>query len=185
MQRRILLSAVVCWPAALLAAQEEDTRPRIRISAAQLYEAMARRFPQRFGLPGVVELEVSAPRLLLLPARNKLGASLVAQPSGAFRSVRPGDLDLVFAVRYEATDRTLRGWRPEVLDFHFPDLAPDATQALRALLPALSRDIAADVVLHRFTPGELALPDTMGLEPRDVTVLDDGLLVTFAQKARP
>jgi hypothetical protein len=185
MHRRVLLCAAACWPVARVAAQEEDARPHLRISAAQLYDAMAKRFPQRFGLPGVVELEVSAPRLLLLPARNKLGASLVAQATGAFQTVRPGDLDLVFAVRYEAADRTLRGWRPEILDFHFPDLAPDATQALRALLPALSQDIAAEVVLHRFTPGELALPDTMGFEPRDVTVLDDGLLVTFAQKARP
>jgi len=185
MDRRIFLCAATCCAIARVAAQEEEARPRIRISAAQLYDAMAKRFPQRFGLPGVVEIEVSAPRLLLLPARNKLGASLVAQASGAFRSVRPGDLDLVFAVRYEAADRTLRGWRPEILDFHFPDLAPDATQALRALLPALARDVAAEVVLHRFTPGELALPDTMGLAPRDVTVLDDGLLVTFGQKARP
>jgi hypothetical protein len=185
MDRRLLICAAACWPAVRLRAQDEEGRPHYRISAAQLFEALSARFPLRFGVAGLLQLEVSAPRLLLLPARNKLGASLIATASGpALQPVRPGDLDVVFGVRYEAADRTLRAYQPEILALHQPDLAPDIMQALQAMLPTLSREIAGELVLHRFTPRELALPDTMGFEPRTVTVMDDGLLVTFAQKPR-
>lgn len=186
MDRRLLISALACWPAARLLAQEDGPRPHYKISAAQLHEALAARFPLRLGVPGLLELEVSAPRLHLLPARNKLGASLLAQPSGpGLPPTEPGEVDLLFGLRYEATDRTLRANRPEILDLRLPGLAPDARQALQAWLPALTREVVGEIVVHHFTPRELGLADTMGFEPEKVTVVDDGLLVVFGPKRRP
>src|SRR4051812_3848634 len=78
MDRRLLIAALACCPAARVLAQG-DERPRYRISAAQLYEALSARFPMRLGMPGLLELQVSAPELLILPTRNKLGASLRVQ----------------------------------------------------------------------------------------------------------
>jgi hypothetical protein len=42
--------------------------------------------------------------------------------------------------------------------------------------------MAAELVLHRFTARDLALPDTMGFEPSTLTVVADGVLVEFRQK---
>ena len=184
MNRRLLMVALGCAPAARLWAQDTPPLPRHKVSAAQLYEALSTRFPIRRGVANLLELVVRAPGLLLLPTRNKLGASLELEASGpALQKALAGELDLVFALRYEAADQTLRALDPEVLDLRVPEASADALQALRALLPRLTRDLG-EVVLHRFTPRELALPETMGFEPGTVTVLEDGLEVGFVPKAR-
>lgn len=185
MHRRSFVAAMASWPAAPLLAQDEPQRPRIKLSAAQLYEAMAARFPVRFGIPGLAQLEVSAPELLLLPARNKLGAALHAQASGGgIGRVQPGMLDLAFALRYEREDRSIRAREPEIVRIDWPALTAEAQQALQVLVPGVAREVAAELVLHEFTPGELALPDTMGFEPGTLTVVDDGVLVEFREKPR-
>lgn len=186
MDRRLLITALACLPALRSQAQEgpPSPRPHYKVSAAQLYEGLSRRFPLRRGLRGMLELEVRAPGLLLLPARNKVGATLQVEASGpALQQALAGELDLVFALRYEASDQTLRARDPEVLDLRLADASPDAAQAIRALLPRLLREVG-EFVLHRFTPRELALPDTMGFAPEKITVLEDGLDVGFAPKAR-
>ena len=182
MDRRLLLTALACWPAARALAQQEPPRPRYRISAAQLYEALSSRFPVRLDL-ALLKLQVSAPQLHLLPARNKLGAMLVAQASGTgLAQPQTGALDVLFGLRYEPSDRTIRAREPEVLDLRLPGVAPEAVLALQGLLPQVARQAVGEIVLHAFTARELALPDAMGVEPDKLTVLDDGLLVEFAPK---
>ena len=182
MNRRNLVAALACWPAVPLLAQDGQ-RPRYKLSAAQLYEALSARFPARFGIPGIAQLQVSAPALLMLPGRNKLGASLHAEASGSgVGRVEPGMLDLVFALRYEREDRSIRAREPEIVRIDWPGLSAEALRALQVILPGMAREVAAELVLHRFTPGELALPDTMGFEPGSMTVADDGVLVEFREK---
>lgn len=183
MDRRLLLCALACTPLALHA--QGQARPRHKVSAAELHKAMGTRFPLRLAMEGLVELNVDAPALLLLPATNQLGTSLVAQASGpALRRVHTGELDLAFSVRFEPSDRSLRAHRPELLDLRLPSLPQEGVQGFRHLWPALARDAIGEVVLHRFTQRELALPDTMGFEPEQLTVQDDGLLVVFGPKRR-
>ena len=100
MHRRLILSALASWPAASLLAQEGAPRPRHKIGAAQLHEALSGRFPVRFMLAGLLEVAISAPRLLLLSARDKLGAGLVVQVGGMqLQPMPPGEIDVVFALR--------------------------------------------------------------------------------------
>lgn len=186
MRRRLALAALACVASTPLLAQEPPAspRPRHKVSAARIHEALSRRFPVKRGLGGLLEVVVDAPGLLLLPARNKIGAALRIEASGpALQAAQAGELDLVFALRYEASDQTLRAYEPEVLDFRLPGASADAQQAVRALLPRMARDVG-EFVLHQFTPRELALPDTMGFEPDRIQVLEDGLEVTFAPKSR-
>jgi hypothetical protein len=185
MDRRLLLAALAGWPAARLFAQGTEPRPNRRVSAGELYEALSRSFPRRVGVAGLLEMEVSAPGLLLLPARNKLGASLAARPSGPGMSLlETGEVDVVFALRYERTDRSIRGHDAEVLDVRLPGMPPDFMRMLRQHLAQSAREGFGEVTLHQFSERELALPDTMGFEPGRLTVLDDGLLVEFAPKPR-
>lgn len=183
MHRRLaLLAALAGWPAARLFAEEAQPRPRHKISAATLYEALSKRFPVRGGLAGLLEVQVSAPRLLLLPARNRIGAALLAHLSGPqLPAAQSGEMDLVFALRYEPSDRTLRAHRAEVLDVRWPGLPPEGMQALRSVLPSMTRQLG-EIVLHRLTPADLALPDTMGFEPGEIEVADDGVVVYFRPK---
>lgn len=180
MHRRLLLTALACWPAVPLLAADEAPRPRHKISAGQLHDALSARFPVRFGLAGLLALQVSAPRLHLLPARNRLGAGLVAEVDGLqLGQASTGELDVAFALRYEAADRSVRAHGLEILDLRWPGLPPETLRTLQALLPAMAREAVGEVVLQRLTPRELALADTMGLQPQEFQVVDDGLLILF------
>lgn len=187
MNRRSLIALAAGWPAVHVLAQEDTPpRPRYKISAARLHEALSARFPLRRQLGQLLQLDISAPGLLLLPARNKLGASLQLEASGAAQQrTQQGQVDVVFAVRYEPGDHSLRASDAEILDVRLPAAAPQQLELLRGLLPTLSREMLREFVLHRFAAREFALADTMGFEPGRLTVQDDGLLVEFAPKPRP
>jgi len=185
MKRRLFATALACVPLGHLLAQDTSPRPRHKIPAGELHTALSARFPVRFGLPGWLEVRASAPGLLLLPARNLLGATLQVHVNASqVQELPAGEVDLVLALRYEPSDRTLRGQRPEILDLRWPGLPPETRQALLALLPAMAREVLGEVVLHQFTSRELALADTMGFAPDQLIVLDDGLLIVFGPRQR-
>lgn len=182
-RRRWLIAALAFAPAARLFAQDDVSRPRLKVSAATLHESLAQRFPLRIGFGPVLAVEVTAPSLHMLPARNKLGTGLQLQVSGAqLQDMPPAELDLAFGLRYEGTDRSVRAHQPEVLFLRGPGLPPEAVEALQGLLPAMARQALREVVLHRFSAQELALAETMGFEPETLTVVEDGLLVGFGPK---
>ena len=184
MDRRLLIAALACWPTGRLFAQDDASRPRHKISAATLHQSLAQRFPLRFGLGGLLEIEVTAPSLHMLPSRNKLGAGLQAQVSGArLQDVPPAEVDVAFALRYEAADRSVRAHQPEVLFLRGPGLPPEAVEALQAMVPVMAREALREVVLYRFTARDLAVADTMGFEPQVLTVQEDGLLVSFGPRS--
>lgn len=174
-RRQIVAALALC--ATACAAQQPPARPRHKISAGELYEALSSRFPVRRGLAGMLALEISATQLLLRPARNQLGAALLAEVRGV-RQLQAGEMDLVFSLRYEPSDQTVRARNPEILDVRWPGAPPETLRALQSLLPRVASDLG-EFVLHRFTQRELALPQTMGFEPQELTVVEDGLLVFF------
>lgn len=185
MDRRLLITAVACWPAARLLAQDGAAQPRHRISAARLHESLSARFPVRFGIGGLFEVQVSAPGLLLLPVRQQLGATLAAQLGGAtVQELQAGEMDVVFALRYEPSDRTVRAHQLEILEVRWPGLSADAARLLRGTLPRLARDAVGEIVLHAFSPRELAVADTMGFEPEKIEVAHDGVVILFGPKPR-
>ncbi len=179
MDRRLMIAALTCCASAPLRAQDAPARPRHKIPAGELHEALSRRFPVRLGLAGMLQVEISAPMLHLRPARNQLGAGLLAQVRGVQQRPLPaGEMDLVFSLRYEASDQTVRARDPEILDLRWPGMPPETVRALQGILPRIAGDFG-EVVLHRFSARELALPETMGLVPQELAVVDDGLVVFF------
>jgi hypothetical protein len=185
MHRRLLIAALGCWPAARVLAQDEPGRPHQKISANELRKTLATRFPLRFALPGLLDVQVDAPRLLLLPARQRLGATVLARVTDlSTRQVQACEMDWVFALRYEAADQTLRAHDLEIIGLRSRGLPPEAAQAWQALLGGVARDAVDEVILHRFSRGELALADTLGFEPDKIAVEDDGLMIWFGPKAR-
>ena len=180
-RRQIVAALALC--ATACAAQQPPARPRHKITAGELYEALSSRFPVRRGLAGMLALEISATQLLLRPDRNQLGAALLAEVRGV-RQLQAGEMDLVFSLRYEPSDQTVRARNPEILDVRWPGAPPEALRALQGMLPRVASDLG-EFVLHRFTPRELSLPQTMGFEPQELTVVEDGLLVFFGPKRSP
>lgn len=160
-----------------------EGRPHHRISAAQLQQAVAQRFPVRHPIGGLLDLTVAAPQLRLLPQQNQLAASVTVDAAGpALRRSYTGGFDIAFGLRYEAADRTIRAHQVRVLALRLPGLPPRSGELLEGTLPALAEEALGDVVLHQLRPQDLALADTMGLQPDTLTVTAEGVVIHFAPK---
>lgn len=185
MQRRFLLTMPL-WlslGSACSALASPGKQPGYTVSAEQLQQAVAERFPLRYPMGGLLDLNVQAPRLRLLPDTNRLATDMVVQAAGpVLRRSYTGAFEVDFGLRYEASDQTIRAHQLRVNALRFPDLPPGPAELLNAYGPALAEQTLQDAVLHQLRPQDLALPDAMGLQPDSITVTAQGLAITFVNK---
>lgn len=190
MHRRLFFTATVLMGLSGLADAEPTdpteapaAGPRLNVSLAQMQAALSQRFPLRYPVPGLVNLDVQSPRLGLLPEQNRLMATFELTAAGAaLERIHTGELALDFALRYEPSDRTLRAYKLRLRRLLFPTLQPGVVALLNGYAPALAERSLLEVVLHQLQPKDLALADTMGLQPGPITVTDAGLQIGFVNK---
>jgi hypothetical protein len=158
-------------------------QPSFTVSPELLQQAVTKRFPLRYPVGGLLDLNLQAPRLRLLPETNRLGTEMVVLAAGPLlgRSYT-GEFDLDFALRYEASDQSIRAHQLHVNSFRFPDLPSGTAELLNAYGPALAEQSLQELVLHKLRPQDLALPDAMGLQPGSLTVTAKGLVISFVNK---
>jgi len=167
-----------------------DTEPQAKgphytVSTAQLQRSVAARFPLRYPVPGVLSLDLQVPQLRLLPDQNRISAELEANAVGpALQRSHKGTFEVSFAMRYEASDRTIRAHQLRFKRLQFPSLQPGVVEMLNTYGPALAQQSLMEVVLHQLRPQDLALADVMGMQPSGITVTDAGLEIGFALKPR-
>ena len=187
MLRRFLLTAALSMALPTLARPQDSepapSQPRYRVSREQLQAALAQRFPLHYPVPGLLDLDLQAPQLQLLPETNRLSAELAVQAAGpALERSHCGSFTLEFGLRYEASDRSVRATQLRLLRLEFPTLQPGVVALLNAYAPALAEQSLRELVLHQFKPQDLALADRMGLQPGSITVTDAGLVIGFVTK---
>ena len=131
MRRRTLLLSLplaMGGPALGLAAgTDTEDRPEqpkgYPVSLAQMQQAVAKRFPRRYPVQGLLDLDLQTPRLHLLPEQNRLRAEMAVAAAGpALNRVHQGSFDVDFALRYEPSDRTLRAHQLRLARLTFPTL---------------------------------------------------------------
>ena len=158
-------------------------QPSFTVSAAQLQQVVAQRFPLRYPVQGLLDLDLQAPRLSLLPAQNRLAAEMAVEAAGpALRRSHSGSIRVDFALRYEPSDRSIRAVQLHFQSLQFPSLQPAVVELLNSYGPALAQQSLQELVLHQLRPQDLALPDTMGLQPGRITVTDKGLVIGFVNQ---
>ena len=186
MHRRFFLTAVPCLAlgrVAWAALPDAQPQPHYTVSAEQLQQAVAQRFPLRYPVAGLLNLDVQAPQLRLLPEQNRVSAEMAVEAAGpAMERRHTGSFELDFALRYEAGDRTLRAYQLRFKRLRFADLQPAANELLNTYGPALAEQSLHEVVLHQLRPQDLALADGLGLQPGSITVTDKGLVIGFVTK---
>ena len=160
-------------------------QPSYTISAGQMEQALARRFPRSYPVAGdLLELQLQTPRLTLLPERNQINAVLELQASGMLLGQRHygGALDVDFGLRYEPSDHTLRARDVHVNALRLDGLPPALEGQLTRYGQPLAEKSLREVVLHRWQPKDLTAADRLGLEPGSITVTPQGLVVQLAPK---
>ena len=186
MYRRLFLAAVaglafgeVAWAAM----PDDPAPPHYTVSAEQLQLAVAQRFPLRYPVAGLLNLDLQAPKLSLLPAQNRVSAEMAVEAAGpALERSHSGAFEVDFALRYEASDRTLRAYQLRFKRLRISGLQPAASIMLNSYGPALAEQSLQEVVLHQLRPQDLDLADVMGLQPGRITVTDKGLKIDFVPK---
>ena len=188
MQRRVFFTVVsgLAYTGRSLAQapdEEPSTKPHHTISMEQLQRAVAQRFPLRYPIPGVMNLDVQVPELHLLPAQNRVSAEMVVDAAGpALQRAHKGSFEVSFALRYQASDRTIRAYQLHFKRLQFPTLQPAVVEMLNTYGPALAQQSMVELVLHQLRPQDLALADVMGMQPGGITVTDAGLEIGFVLK---
>jgi hypothetical protein len=167
----------------LLVARGAWAQPSYTVSLAQLQEMVAPKFPRSVPVQGLFDLSLQAPLLRLLPEVNRLGAAMVVDAAGpALRRNHAGTFDVEFALRYEASDRTLRAHQIRLGRLDFPSLKPTVIELLNVYAPVLAEQSLREVTLHQLRPQDTALFDGLGLQPGPITVTAKGLTVAFVGK---
>ena len=188
LQRRRFLSTatgglLALGGAALLVGRGAQAQPSYTVPLAQLQELVAQKFPRSVPVQGLLDLTVQAPRLRLLPEVNRLGAAMAVDAAGpALRRSHAGMFDVEFALRYEASDRTLRAHQLQLGRLEFPTLRPAVTEILNAYGPLLAEQSLREVTLHQLRQQDTAVFDGLGLQPGPITVTAKGLTVAFVGK---
>jgi hypothetical protein len=189
--RRLFLSATALGlvPAWLASAETlagetgPNAKPHQTISVEQLQRAVAQRFPLRYSVPGLLHTDLQAPSLGLLPAQNRLSAEMAVQAAGpALNRSHKGTLMVDFALRYEASDQTIRAHQLHIQRLQIPSLQPSVVDMLNLYAPAWAEQSLLEVVLHQLRPQDLAVPDAMGMRPDRITVTGQGVEMEFALK---
>jgi len=183
MSRRRLLGAVLGATLAATACKGSVGPRSVTLSLDKMQEKLAQRFPRRFPLAGLIDLNLQVPSLTLLPERNRINALMALDASGpALRRAYNGVLDVDFALRYEPADRTVRATELQVQALQIDGLPPQAATLLAGLGPQLAHQALREVVLHQLQPRELALADSLGLQPGRMTVTQQGLVIELVPR---
>ena len=178
---QLALGSAVCFSMTGAHAQ-----PNYKVSAAQLQQALARRFPLRYPVGGLLDIQALSPRLRFLPEQNRLGVQMAVGVKGpALRRAYTGTFDLDFALRYEPSDLSIRAHQLRVNALQFDDLPPQPSALLAAYGPAMAEQALQNAVLHQLKPQDLALSNGLGLEPGSITVTAQGLVIGFVNKQLP
>ena len=176
--RAFTLGAGVC-----LLGRSAWAQPSYTVPLEQLQEMVATKFPRSVPVQGLFDLNLQAPQLRLLPEVNRLGAAMAVDVAGpALRRSHAGSFDVEFALRYEASDRSLRAHQIKLGRLEFPSLKPAVTELLNAYGPVLAEQSLREVTLHQLRPQDTAVFDGLGLQPGPITVTAKGLTVAFVRK---
>ena len=204
--RRQLLQAALAGAAGLgLAACGPLTGPRlITLGEAELADRVGRLFPQTRRLLELLDIELSAPRLRLLPESNRLALALWLRTRERLLG-HAGHGQLVFdcALRWAQQDASLRLTQVRVQQLWFdhgagpvtpppvpPPVSPsgavaprDATGAPPRLGPLLAEKVLDDLVIYRLGAEPQARLREAGLAPGAVTVTARGVEITLQRVA--
>ena len=157
----------------------------VTLSLEQMQDKVSARFPRRYPLAGLAELNLQTPRLALRPEQNRINVVMALEATGpVLRRAHTGSLDVDFALRYEPTDQTLRPTDLQVRALQIDGLPAQVSQLLAGLGPAPAQQALREVVLHQLQPRDLAVAERLGLQPGRITVTPRGLEIELLPRAQ-
>ena len=153
------------------------------ISQAKLQQAIGQRFPYRQSLGDLLELQLLAPRLSLLPDRNRIATVLDLTLSGQLLSdVYSGSIVMDYGVRFEPSDNTIRMTHVQVTRLNLDGIPLPYQGLVQRYAPRVAEQLFDDFPLHRISAKDMARANGLGYELGEFKVTPEGLKVTLNPK---
>ena len=153
------------------------TGPRsIEVPQARLEAALARRFPLETRAGELFLVKVGPPRLTLLADSNRLRLDFAVEAADrVVRSAVRGDLGLSFALRWEASDTSVRLADVRVERIELQGVPQRWRKDVESAAAAVVEKLLEGMALHTFSADELAR--ARGWRPGAIRVTPTGLLI--------
>lgn len=163
------------------------TRPEtVTLSEAELTRLLARSFPLDRRLLEVLDVRMEAPRLRLLPERNRMGVLAAVQGRDRlFGGAWTAQLDFDSQLRFDAVDQSLRlaDVRVHGLRLEGGDRADTGAGGQEALLrrvgPLLAERLLDGLVIYRLSPERAQALARQGVRPTSVQITRGGVEIGF------
>lgn len=150
------------------------------LSQQRLNQLLARQFPYTRNFSGLAELTLSAPRLGLLPASNRLSTACDLALAERLTGARyTGGIDMDYGLRWDDAQGAVRMSEVRVNRLAIDQLPRGQQQLLSQYAPRLAEHLLSDVVVYRFPADQLALARNLGLVVGPLRVLPEGLQVSL------
>jgi hypothetical protein len=180
-RRRLLTSSCAALGAfALAGCAGMFGPPTVRLDEAELQERLARRFPVQRRVLELFELQLTDPRLGLLPQDNRLSLDMKLFASEGFTGRRiEGRTLLSFGLRFEMTDGSVRLVQPRVEQFEFGAQGSRLGAQARSVAGSLVEALLDDEPLYRLKPERLQKLRESGYTPKPLRVTAQGVEIAF------
>jgi Protein of unknown function (DUF1439) len=185
-RRRSVLWAVAAAAASGLIGCASLFRPTaVTLSARDIERLLERRFPLERRLLEVFDLTLDRPRLTLQPERNRVAVVLDFDARERLWGTRSqGRLDFDAALRWQASDRSLRLWQVRVQDLSLDRAGSAQRGGAERLGGALIERVLEDLPVYTLSDERAEQLRREGLAPGGVTVTARGVEVTLEAAAR-
>jgi len=153
----------------------------ITLTQAELAQLLEKQFPLDRRMMEVLDVQVSSPRLKLLPESNRLATELdVTARDRLFGRALSGALALDYALRYDEVENAIRLTQVRVNRFELTAVPENMRGVANRLGALLAEQLLNDFAIYRVKPETLKAAGVMGVKPGAVTVTSRGVELTLA-----
>ena len=179
MERRVLLSALAAMGVAWLAGCAALPRTVV-ITPAQLQEKLAGQFPQQRRVMSLLDLNIGAPALTLLPAQDRLAARLTVDATERLsRRSATGTVEADSALRFEPSDMSLRLHQVRVARFDLADAGGAWPAPVRQAAAVVAEQLLEDQPVWRASSSQADRLRRAGVRDVQVRITAAGIELTL------
>jgi len=180
LRRRFALLAASAAGLALSGCASLLTPNTVTLTQAEIESLLERNFPVERGLLDIFDVTVNAPRIELLPERNRLAAVIDVRARNRLLGIGwQARMHFDAALRWETRDKTLRLAQVRVQDLALVDPGAASRNTVERLGAAMAERVLEDSPIYRLSAARAEKLRQRGVEPGAVTVTSRGVEITF------
>jgi hypothetical protein len=159
----------------------------VLLSEADLARRLAERFPFQKRYLELFDIQLSDPRLRLMPESNRLGTRFSYGVGGAWLGQRgiEGLADFSYALRFEPSDASVRLSEVRLDSFELPGAGAAQASQLRRVAGLVAEQWLEGQTIYRVPPERLQRAQGLGWQPAALQVVPGGVLLQLQPIKKP